>query len=210
MDLIKNGMKEVKQFVDKHKDILITKADKGNMTVVMNLTEYKRKMHVLLSDDNKYIKVNKDPTKMLTRQTHQLLSRWKESEFINLSTYKNLNVTDGTVARSYGMPKVHKEGNPLRIIIFGMPMGSTLSPILADLVIQDLELYVMDRLEFKVPLYYRYVDDILVALPDVQINNVLGLFNSHQDRIIFTVEENDDGCVNFLDVYTEGQTNKVQ
>ncbi|XP_018364347.1 PREDICTED: uncharacterized protein LOC108762042 [Trachymyrmex cornetzi] len=204
MDLIKYGMKEVKQFMDNHKEILITKADKGNMTVVMNLTEYKMKMHALLSDDSTYIKFNKDPTMRLTRQMHQLLSRWKDNEFINISTYKNLNVTDGTVARAYGMPKVHKEGNPLRIIIFGMPMGSPLSPILADLVIQDLELYVINSLEFKVPIYYRYVDDILVALPDVQINKVLLLFNSHHNRIKFTVEENDDGCMS-ANIFDEPQ-----
>ena len=42
--------------------------------------------------------------------------------------------------------------------IFGLPMGSPLSPILADLVIQDLERNIFNTLTTHIPFYYRYVD----------------------------------------------------
>ena len=38
-------------------------------------------------------------------------------KYIDLSTYKKLNVTDGLVPRSYVLPKIHKVGNPLRMIV---------------------------------------------------------------------------------------------
>jgi len=38
--------------------------------------------------------------------------------------------------------------------IFGLPMGSPLSPILADLVIQDLEYNIFNTLTIHIPVYY--------------------------------------------------------
>ncbi|KYN14525.1 hypothetical protein ALC57_13266 [Trachymyrmex cornetzi] len=64
-----------------------------------------------------YIVINKDPTTMMTNQTHKFLTRWKNMKYIEQSVYRNLNVTDGNVPRTYGLPKIHKEGNPLRLVI---------------------------------------------------------------------------------------------
>jgi len=49
--------------------------------------------------------------------------------------------------------------------IFGTPMGSPLSPVIADLVLQDLEMSAIKMLPFRLPLYYRYVDDIILTAP---------------------------------------------
>ncbi|XP_018355891.1 PREDICTED: telomerase reverse transcriptase-like [Trachymyrmex septentrionalis] len=84
--------------------------------------------------------------------------------------------------------------------IFGLPMGSPLSPILADLVIQDLEHNIFDILITHIPLYYRYVDDILLAAPTNQITNILDSFNAYQERIKFTVDYGDEFGISFLDV----------
>ena len=43
--------------------------------------------------------------------------------------------------------------------IFGTPMGSPISPMLADLLLQDLKEVVLKKLSFKIHSYYRYVDD---------------------------------------------------
>lgn len=48
---------------------------------------------------------------------------------------------------------------------FGTPMGSPLSPVLADLVLQDLEESAISRLPLTLPMYYRYVDDVILAAP---------------------------------------------
>jgi len=45
-----------------------------------------------------------------------LLTHWKNKGFIDPSLYKKLYISDGDLPRSYGLLKVHKEGNPLRML----------------------------------------------------------------------------------------------
>ena len=49
--------------------------------------------------------------------------------------------------------------------VFGTPMGSPICPMLADLVLQDLEEVVLNKLSFKIHTYYRYVDDTFLIIP---------------------------------------------
>ena len=51
-----------------------------------------------------------------------------------------------------------------------------------------------------IPFYYRYVNDIVLAAPTNEINNILDSFNSYHERIKFTVDHGDEFGVNFLDV----------
>jgi len=48
---------------------------------------------------------------------------------------------------------------------FGTPMDSPLSPVIADIVMQDLEKRALEGFINEIPFYYRYVDDILTAVP---------------------------------------------
>lgn len=61
---------------------------------------------------------------------------------------------------------------------FGTPMGTPLSPVIADLVLQDLETEVLRTLDFRIPFFLRYVDDIAMAVPSVMVNRTLKAFNS--------------------------------
>lgn len=55
-------------------------------------------------------------------------------------------------------------------------MGLPLSPIIADLTILQLETTVINSLDFNIPLYIRYVDDILLFLPQDQIDSTFSTF----------------------------------
>ena len=79
-------------------------------------------------------------------------------------------------------------------------MGSPFSPILADVVIQDLECNIFKILTTHISLYYRYVDDIIISAPNDHINKILCSFNSYYERMKFTVEYGDNRGINFLDV----------
>ena len=61
--------------------------------------------------------------------------------------------------------------------IFGLSMGSPLSPILANLVIHDLEMSILSNINVNIPIYYRYIDDMLIALPKNQMYLILEVFN---------------------------------
>jgi len=310
--LILRLLKQTKHFATENPDILFTKADKGNVTVAMDLLDYNKKMTEIFSDQNTYTMVKRDPIKKLSYQLREILANWLKKEYIDLHTYRKLLVTDGLMPKAYGLPKLHKTGHPLRVIIsslqsplynlsgylhniiknyvpeakssignsfkmvknlngktidsahtlasldavslftnvpaekiyeaisnrwqmiecgtaipknefllaiklilestffsfnytiykqiFGTPMGSPLSPIVADLVLQDLESSAIKRLPSHLPLYYRYVDDILLAAPIEQLDTILGVFNSFHERLQFTLEISTNHKINFLDV----------
>jgi len=61
--------------------------------------------------------------------------------------------------------------------IFGISMGSSLSPIIAELVLQNLE-QKFQTTTIALPLYFRYVDNILLAAPSKYFNTILQTFNS--------------------------------
>ncbi|KYN37533.1 hypothetical protein ALC56_08095 [Trachymyrmex septentrionalis] len=82
---------------------LIMKADKDNVTVVLNRADYVHKMEVILSDINTYQRITRDPTKKLTSD---LLAFLLDGKILN---------TDSNSVRVYGLPK--KPGNPLRVIV---------------------------------------------------------------------------------------------
>jgi len=66
---------------------------------------------------------------------------------------------------------------------FGIPMGSPVSPIIADIVMDDLETMALNNLKIKMPFYYRYVDDIALAVPCQKSEDVLDAFNLFHPRL---------------------------
>jgi len=113
-----------KTFTKEHPEIFFTKADKGNTTVILNKKDYLNKMTDMLSDSHTYEIIHQDPTNNLTQKLRQLLTRWKNNGYIDISTYRKLLTTDGSLPRAYGLPKIHKQGYPLRIIVssIGSPL----------------------------------------------------------------------------------------
>ena len=83
---------------------------------------------------------------------------------------------------------------------FGTPMGSPLSPIIADITLQDLESWAVATLPFYLPFYIRYVDDIALAAPSSMLDKLKNTFNSYHPRLQFTLEVGVDNKLNFLDV----------
>jgi len=84
--------------------------------------------------------------------------------------------------------------------IFGTFMGSPLSPIIAEIVMRDLEETVLTGLSYEIPIYYRYVDDIIIMTPSNKLEETLEKFNSQHNRIKFTIETNKDNFINFLNL----------
>jgi len=83
---------------------------------------------------------------------------------------------------------------------FGTPMGSPLSPVIADIVMRDLENYCLRKLNFELTLYYRYVDDIILTSPIEKIDLISNTFNTYHERLKFTIELEDNRSLNFLDL----------
>ncbi|XP_074028848.1 uncharacterized protein [Leptinotarsa decemlineata] len=84
--------------------------------------------------------------------------------------------------------------------IQGMPMGSPVSPILAQYVMDDLVEACMNKLSFQIPFLKKYVDDFILSIPHNGINEILQVFNHYDELVQFTIEEEDSNrSVPFLD-----------
>ncbi|XP_011859234.1 PREDICTED: uncharacterized protein LOC105556743, partial [Vollenhovia emeryi] len=302
---------ETKTFFKSNPELLITKADKGNVTVIIHKTEYNKKMNDMLGDSETYSLVQRDPTNKILKNLTSLLTRWRDKNFISQGQYRNMYASDGVLPRAYGLPKIHKPNIPLRIIVssvytplyniatflqdilqqslpsnpttvkdsftlveslrntyvpagvelisldvvslftnipldlainsvkkrwnfiskktkiplkefiealqfvlhstyftfenniykqnYGCPMGSPLSPVISEIVLQDVETTAIKKLKFHMPFYCRYVDDIALAAPPQFFNDILKTFNSIHKRMQFTMEIGENHRLNFLD-----------
>ena len=85
----------------------------------------------------------------------------------------------------------------------GLPMGSPLSPLLAELFMDSFECNLFSNNKIKnIIFWYRYVDDILCLFNGTsrQVTSFLNTLNSLEPNIQFTVEIEKDNSINFLDL----------
>ncbi|XP_037826543.1 uncharacterized protein LOC119614495 [Lucilia sericata] len=81
----------------------------------------------------------------------------------------------------------------------GMPMGSPISPIIADIVMEELLETTLDQLENKPRLMTKYVDDLFGILKKDQVEITLRTLNAFHRRIQFTLEKEIDNRLPYLD-----------
>ncbi|KAL6418855.1 hypothetical protein ACFW04_014207 [Cataglyphis niger] len=77
-------------------------------------------------------------------------------------------------------------------------MGSPVSPILADIVMDDLE-----------NTLFGYVDDIFAIVPRAKVDEINVIFNSYHQRLKFTHEIESDSCINFLNTSVIRSNGKI-
>lgn len=310
-NLIKN-LNKTKKFLKEHPNIKILKPDKSNKTVIMCENIYDNKMTELLNDDSTYKEIRSDPTNIHQKKNNELIKKWETNNYISPATAKNLTIHNALIPKIYGLPKLHKNGIPMRPIVScvqspfsnlakflknilsnvvnknesyikdswqfkdkiknidipknysiisldvvslytniptnralhliekkwdeikkftdiplnefkqavsltlnstyfmykdkyfkqidGCAMGSSISSVVAQLVLEDLENTVIPSLDFNLPFFYRYVDDCLTAIPKGKEDYILKMFHTYDKKIKFTIETEENNKINFLDM----------
>ncbi|XP_058817820.1 uncharacterized protein LOC131681126 [Topomyia yanbarensis] len=127
--------------------------------------------------------------------THDIIMEWsniRNSTDINLDLF--LELVEFCVNNSYFRfrDKYYNQ-------TFGTAMGSPLSPILADIVMENLLKTVTRKLPFAIPIIRKYVDDLFMALPKDQIPTTLDTFNAYNPHLQFTKEVESKNKLPFLD-----------
>ena len=100
-----------------HPDIVTLKADKGNVTVVMNRNDYDNQIFKMLHDQSTYQPLKYDPTRATEKTVNTFVSGLKQNKKISTKDEFALKSSDGRAPRLYGLPKIHKQGIPLRPIV---------------------------------------------------------------------------------------------
>ena len=108
IDLIKN--------FKNNPNVIVRKADKSNIFVILNKEEYVDKINVILEDSEKFVKIDRDTTPQLKKKLRQLIETLHAS---SSSVRLPMPVGHYEPGYIYGNPKVHKRINnpPLRPII---------------------------------------------------------------------------------------------
>ena len=95
----------------------------------------------------------------------------------------------------------------------GPAMGAPTSSILSEMYLQFLENTVLSNILIRHDIlgYFRYVDDILVIYREnhTDIHEVLNLFNNATSTLQFTIEQENNTSMNFLDVTNNGLNFRV-
>ena len=280
----------------------------------MTSSQYNEKMNTLINDKISYLEIDYDPIANLRKNSYEISKIWNNKKYFSKVYHDySLTQTNSTIALIYGLPKLHKNGIPLRPVVpyigtptylfasevnnlfklalevpeshinnsidlldkikdvnipsdhilisldvkalypnvsldlikksirkrfhlfkkinnkillreiieaveflyentyfmfngrffkqtYGTPMGSPISPILADIVMADLEESCIKKLKYKPLFFVRYVDDILTCIPKDQIDNTLKVFNNYHERLQFTYEIENNNKINFLEL----------
>lgn len=313
--------KVTKKFLKDHKNIVITKSDKGGTTVVMFKSDYQQKMMDLLQDESTYERIFIDPTSAVNKEVKSIINKLERNQKIESKFAKLLIIEDPVAPKAYGLPKTHKPGIPIRPIVStigspcykiskylcsilkpmtlnsqyniknsfclkeqldkmvlgqddvlvsfdvvslftniplqlareiiikkwdkltdnnielndflllfdvcatknnyfqydqqlyrqrdGLAMGNPLSPILADIVMGDLFEQKMTCLPKNPTFMFKYVDDIILAIPEVFVEESKIIFEDYNPKIKFTIEREINGQLPFLEMKLYRRREKI-
>lgn len=310
---INNLFKRSAKFLNDHPEIIVLQSDKGSVTTVMDKTKYIELSNKLLSDEEHYLALRRDPSSSYQQRINTLITNLKKEKKISKELAHKLMYYKGTASKFYGLPKIHKEELSLRPIIAsincpnyniaeyirdvltksyqfsnifhikdsfefsefindfqlpdnyilqswdvislftnitvsstkeivrkkweniqpncsvsletfcllidmwfdttvfsfnnqyfkqiqGAPMGSIASPIIAQFVVDDILEKIQHELPFELPFCKKFMDDVVTAIPQEWNDRVLDSINGVNPRIKFTIENETDRSVPFLDM----------
>ncbi|XP_066988217.1 uncharacterized protein [Macrobrachium rosenbergii] len=106
------------QELRENKDIVIRKADKTAVYVIMDKTDYLQKINEILSDSNKFRKISRDTTNAIKVRVNKVI----DTINAKMGGVHFQKITgEYSPGYMYGNVKTHKNGNPLRPIISQIP-----------------------------------------------------------------------------------------
>ena len=98
----------------KNRDLVIQKADKGNIVVILNKNDYTSKMKIVLSDSCKFKKLSIDQNKDLNHIVYMenriidVFKKVKNKEVISEKNYEYIYRVGSIPGILYSRPKIHK------------------------------------------------------------------------------------------------------
>ena len=94
----------------------------------------------------------------------------------------------------------HLTLNKTYLQLNGVSMGSPLDPVLANILMVELERNIVPILSNDILLWIRYVDNTICFIKLTSFNKVRGTLNSYYKNIRFIIEIETEIKISFLDV----------
>ncbi|MCP4489773.1 MAG: hypothetical protein GY820_21020 [Gammaproteobacteria bacterium] len=155
-----NAMRSIKVKL-KSTGCILLPADKGAKTVVMKRDEYMSKVKEQLSEKLLYEKQRKNCNPIL--RTRAILKPLME--LLNCDSSVLMSEQSAKISIPYGLPKIHKQGSPLRLII---PMVGTVSYYLSKQLDRLLR-PIVDSLERRI----KSADHLLQKLANLDVSSTM-------------------------------------
>ncbi|XP_060525272.1 uncharacterized protein LOC132701408 [Cylas formicarius] len=188
--------RRTKRFLKANPNLVITKSDKGNVTVAMTKEDYLEKSLILLNDANTYLPVIRDPTHSIETQCNNIIKKINNLGYIDDTTARNLKTYNGVCPKYYGLPKIHKDGYPLRPIVSCVgastqPLAKFISQILYKSFSSFNKFRVKDSFEFAerinesiLPSDFSLVSfDVVSLFTHIPLQLVVDIIEEHFDLV---------------------------
>ena len=82
----------------------------------------------------------------------------------------------------------------------GVAMGSPVSPIIADIFMEDLEVKTFATHDATHRVWYRFVDDVISVVKKHNVQGLLQYLNKQHGRIQFPMKMENSGSLPFMDI----------
>ena len=112
--LLTPDLRQAARELRENQDIIVRKADKASVYVIMDRAEYLSKINDILSDSSKFKKISRDPSETLKKRVNQLIV---SANAVAGHEHFSKLVGEYKPGYMYGTVKTHKHNNPLRPII---------------------------------------------------------------------------------------------
>ena len=116
--LLTPELKAAAKTLRENSQIMIRKADKSSMYVILDKEEYLEKMDFILSDNSKFKRITRNPTEEVQQKANKFIEALNAAQD-DLKLPKIIG--DFKPGHIYGNVKTHKTGYPLRPIISQIP-----------------------------------------------------------------------------------------
>jgi hypothetical protein len=181
-----------------NKDIVIRPADKGSGIVIVNKSDYIDKLYQEMTDNKSYCQTDEDLTEASAKSVRSLVNKMHRDGAISKGLKQYLIPRYPAAGKLKGNPKLHKPGNPYRVIVSGV---NSATEKIAEVAEHELNEYVV-----KSPSYLKDTTDFLQKLKEVKTpvdaDAILFCFDVRQLYPSVPREEGIEACKEALKVRT--------
>ena len=122
----------------------------------------------------------------------------QDSELKHRTNIDNVNIME--MVKLCIQANVFQKYDKLYKQVKGVPMGSPISVVIAELTMQYIERDILNNQNWNVIIWKRYVDDCLVIIKTSEIQDFHNFINTINSNIQFEIEIEQQNTLPFLDI----------